>query len=194
MKSRYWAFIVYPESVKENWQNILEEKGLVFCISPLHDRDIDKYAEGGEEYKKAHYHVLVEYEGPKTYKSVKEEICDEIGATIPKKIESLRGYYRYLTHMDNPEKAQYRQEDIKEYNGFKLDLTNSEVTIIKDKICNDIVNNNITEYAELIDYYRGLGDYDYFDVVANHTYFFDKYITSKRHKNSKKIDNINKGL
>lgn len=182
MKSRYWAFIVYPENVKNNWENILEEKGLIFCVSPIHDKDIDKYAEGGPELKKEHYHVLVEYEGPKTYKSVKEEICDEIGATIPKKIESLRGYYRYLTHMDNPEKAQYKQEDIREYNGFKLDLTNSEITIIKDKICNDIVNKNILEYAELIDYYRNLGDYDYFDVVANHTYFFDKYITSRRHR------------
>ena len=100
MKSRYWSFIVYPESVKENWINELEETGLVFAISPLHDKDVNPTGEP----KKEHYHVLIEYEGPKTYKSIKEEICDKIGATIPKKIESLRGYYRYLTHKDNPEK------------------------------------------------------------------------------------------
>lgn len=186
VKSRYWAFIVYPESVKENWESILEEKGLVFCRSPLHDRDIDKYAEGGEEYKKAHYHVLVEYEGPKTYKTIKEEICDEIGATIPKKVESVRGYYRYLTHMDNPEKAQYKEEDIKRYNGFKMELTNTETTLLKIKICDIISEERIQEYSDLIDYFREIGDYDYLDVASNNTYFFDKYITSKRHKDNKR--------
>lgn len=177
MKSRYWAFIVYPESIKENWIDILEEKGLVFCVSPIHDQDINPTG----EKKKEHYHVLVEYEGPKTYKSVKE-ITDEIGATIPKKIESLRGYYRYLAHIDNPEKAQYKIEDIKEYNGFKIALTNTETTMIKADICELIIEKNIKEYADLLDYYRNIGDYDYWDIASNHTYFFDKYITSRRHK------------
>ena len=178
MKSRYWSFIIYPESAKENWQNELEEKGLVFCVSPLHDKDLNPTG----EKKKEHYHVLIEYEGPKTYKSVNEEICQPIGATIPKKIESLRGYYRYLTHQDNPEKAQYKQEDIKEYNGFKIDLTSTETTMIKVNICEDIIKNDIREYSDLLDYYKSLGDFDYWEVASNHTYFFDKYITSKRHK------------
>lgn len=185
MKSRYWSFIIYPESAKEGWESELEETGLVFCISPLHDKDINKYAEGGEELKKAHYHVLLEYEGPKTYKSVKEEICDKIGATIPKKVESLRGYYRYLTHQDNPEKAQYKSDDIKEYNGFKLELTGTETTMIKVKICEIINKEMIKEYSDLIDYFRNIGDYDFLDIASNNTYFFDKYITSKRHKISK---------
>lgn len=186
MKSRYWAFIVYPESVKENWESILEEKGLVFCISPLHDKDIDLLAEGGPTQKKAHYHVLIEYEGPKTYKSVKEEICDEIGATIPKKIESLRGYYRYLVHMDNPEKYQYKIEDIRCYNGFHLDLTTTEITRLKQEICDDIIKNDIMEYCDLCDYYKDItGEIDKWEIVSNHTYFFDKYVTSKRHKPKK---------
>lgn len=185
MKSRYWAFIVYPESVKENWENILEEKGLQFCISPIHDRDMNPTGEP----KKEHYHVLLEYEGPKTYKTVKEEICDEIGATIPKKIESLRGYYRYLVHADNLEKAQYKWEDIREYNGFKVDLTSTEVNMIMRKICEIIETTKIKEYSDLMDYFKDIGDMDYWDVASNHTYFFDKYITSKRHKVMGQIQN-----
>lgn len=182
MQGRYWTFIVYPESVKENWENELEEIGLQFCISPLHDKDIDMYAEGGPEKKKPHYHVIVEYEGPKRYKNIKEEICDRIGATIPKKVESLRGMYAYLTHKNNPEKAQYNEEDIKSYNGFNVELTNTEVTLIKIKICDEIVKHDIHEYSDLIDYFRNIGDYDYLDIASNNTYFFDKYITSRRHK------------
>lgn len=182
MKSRYWAFITYPESVKENWINELEESGLQFCVSPLHDKDIDKYAEGGKEYKKAHWHVLIQYEGPKTYKSVKEEICDKIGATFPKKVESLRGYYRYLTHMDNPEKAQYKQEDIKEYNGFHLELTTSEVNRLMDEILEIINEKDIKELCDIEDYFRNMGAIDYNDLIRHHTYFIDKYICSRRNK------------
>ena len=186
MKSRYWAFIVYEDSIKENWENILEEKGLVFCISPLHDKDINPTG----EKKKPHYHVLVEYEGPKTYKTIKEEICDEIGATIPKKVESIRGYYRYLTHQDNPEKAQYKEEEIRKYNGFKIELTTTETTLIKMKICNIIEEKDIREYNDLMIYIKDtLGDIDYWEMASNHTYFFDKYITSRRHKIYKLMDN-----
>lgn len=178
MKSRYWAFIVYPESVTEGWENTLEETGLQFAVSPLHDKDIDP--DGNK--KKPHYHILVQYEGPKRYKNIKEEICDKIGATIPKKVESLRGYYRYFTHADNPEKAQYKEEEIKRYNNFTIDLTSTETTVIKKKICQIIETTKIKEYCELLDYFAEIGDNDYWEIASNHTYFFDRYITSKRNK------------
>lgn len=178
MKSRYWAFIVYPESVQGNWENTLEETGLEFAVSPLHDKDIDPTGEP----KKPHYHVLVQFDGPKTYKSIKEEICDKIGATIPKKIESVRGYYRYFTHEDNPDKAPYEEKDIKCYNNFTLDLTTTEINVIKKKICQIIDTCKIKEYCELIDYFMEIGDNDFFEIACNHTYFFDRYITSRRNK------------
>lgn len=188
MKSRYWAFIVYPESIKENWINILEEKGLIFCVSPLHDKDINPTG----EIKKEHYHVLIEYDGPKTWKTIKEEITDEIGATIPKKVESLRGYYRYLTHMDNPEKAQYKIEDIKCYNGFKLDLTTTEVIKLLKEITEDIKKLNIKEYVDILDYYNDIGDNDKWELTSNHTYFIDKYICSKRNKEKNALQKAKK--
>ena len=84
--------------------------------------------------------------------------------------------------MDNPEKAQYKIEDIRAYNGFKIELTTTETTIIKQKICIEIEKENITEYADLLDHYAILGDNDYWEICSNHTYFFDKYITSRRNK------------
>ncbi len=177
MKSRFWSFIVYPDSVIENWIDTLVEMGCVFAISPFHDRDIN--ANG--EPKKPHYHILLQFEGPTTYKNVKENICDLVKGTIPKKVISMRGYYRYLTHMDNPEKAQYDVADIKCYGGFKCELTTSEITYIKSLIVEDIYKNNIVEYNELIKFYMDMGDYDRFEIVSNYTYFFDKIITSVRH-------------
>lgn len=180
MKNRYWSFVCYPESVMPEFKDYLSEMGCVFAVSPLHDKDVN--ATG--EQKKAHWHVLLQFEGPTTYNKVKEQICDKIGATIPKAVISLRGYYRYLCHLDNPEKAQYNIEDIEEYGGFHIDLTVSEKNVIKAKICEYIVSNNITEYCDLVNHYRDIGDFDYFEIVCNNTMFFGSYLKSYKFKSS----------
>ena len=188
LKSRYWAFIVYPESAPKDWREILCEKGCIFAVSPLHDKDVNPTG----ELKKEHYHVLVQFEGPTTYKNVDENICSIINATIPKKVISLRGYYRYLCHLDNPEKVQYDTKEIEEYGGFKVELTTTEITTYKLKICEDIENNNIIEYRDLCEYYRNeIGDLDLWEVASNHTYFFDKYICSRRNKIKQQNDKKN---
>lgn len=184
MKSRFWSFIIYPESGVENWKNVLIEMGCVFAISPLHDKDINANGEN----KKAHYHILLQFEGPTTYNNVKENICDLVKGTIPKKVISMRGYYRYLTHMDNPEKAQYDEKDVECYGGFKCELTTSEITYIMSCICDDIDKNEFIEYSQLVDYYRLMGDYDRFEIVANHTLFFNSVLKSRRYSDEKPIN------
>ena len=182
MKNRYWSFVCYPESVMPDFKDYLSEMGCVFAVSPLHDKDVNATGEP----KKAHWHVLLQFEGPTTYNKVKEQICDKIGATIPKAVISLRGYYRYLCHLDNPEKAQYNVEDIEEYGGFHIDLTVSEKNVIKANICECIAQNNFIEYVDLVDYYRDIGDFDYFEIVCNNTLFFSTYLKSKKFKSSEK--------
>ena len=84
--------------------------------------------------KKAHYHVILTYSGPTSYNVVKA-LTDGFNQPIPQALEQVRGYYRYLTHKDNPEKAQYDERDIKTINGFNIadfsELTRSEITQIK---------------------------------------------------------------
>ena len=38
-KSRYFTFLLYPESIPNDWEMKLELLGLPIAISPLHDRD-----------------------------------------------------------------------------------------------------------------------------------------------------------
>lgn len=186
MKSRYWSFIVYPESTIKDWKSKLEELGIPFAVSPLHDKDIDPTGEP----KKAHWHVLVQFTGPTTYKNVKENICDLVNATIPKKVISLRGYYRYLAHLDNPEKAQYNVEEIEKHCGFELSLTETETTILVVEILLDIERNQIREYKDIVDLYLETGEMDKLDIVSHKTYFIDKYITSGRHKDKGQIQSM----
>lgn len=179
-KKRNWAFVLYPESAPEDWQERLQATGLQCAISPLHDKDVNPDGEP----KKAHYHVILSYSGPTSYNVVKA-ITDELGQPIPQALEQVRGYYRYLTHRDNPEKYQYDEREIKTINGFNIadfiELTRAEVAQHKKAIQHLIRERGIYEYAELMDVLLDEELDTEYDVASSNTLFFDRYVSSRRH-------------
>lgn len=187
VKKRNWAFILYLDSAPTNWREILQDTGLSIAISPYHDKDINPDG----SFKKPHYHIILLFDGPTTYNNVKS-LTDSLNQPEPKPLEQVRGYYRYLTHKDNPEKAQYSESDIVTYNGFDikdfLELTSTEVLAIKKQLQQLIRDNKITEYSLLMDLLLDNDLSNMYEVASNHTYFLDKYITSYRNK-LKDIDN-----
>ena len=114
------------ESAPSDWIEQLQLSGAQFAISPLHDKDLNATGEP----KKAHWHVIVVYGSPTTESNVKS-LTERLNAPKPIPLEQVRGYYRYLTHKDNPEKAQYDEKDIQTLNGFDIrdfvEMTKSEV-------------------------------------------------------------------
>lgn len=112
-RTRNYATIVYPESAPDGWENILADYCIPSFISPLHDLDLNPTGEP----KKAHYHVMICFDGPKT-ESQAEDIFNSIGGVGTKVIASVRGYARYLCHLDNPEKIQYNMADVKSFGGI----------------------------------------------------------------------------
>lgn len=181
VKKRNWAFVLYPESAPKDWREQLQMTGLQCAISPLHDKDTNPTGEP----KKAHHHIIMCYSGPTAYNVVKALTNGKLGQTIPQPLEQVRGYYRYLTHEDNPEKAQYSKSDIQTLNGFDIrefvELTKSEVAKVKREILQLIRDNGLTEYADLIDILMdgGEGTADMFDVASNNTLFIKAYLTSQ---------------
>ena len=186
MKKRNWAFVVYPESAPEDWIEQLQQRGVVGAISPLHDRDLNATGEP----KKAHWHVIVTYEGP-TAQSVVERLTERLNAPKPIPLEQVRGYYRYLTHKDNPEKAQYDEKDIQTLNGFDIrdfvEMTKSEVNA-KIRIIQKMIRElDFLEYADLLDYLQDNEELaDEYDVAINHTILLNTYIKSRRYKREPK--------
>lgn len=143
-KGRAWAFVMYPESMPSNYYELLEQTGLPFAISPLHDKDLDPTGQP----KKPHYHVMCYYDNTTTKKNVKENVCDLVNGTIPIKLESMRGMYRYHLHLDNPDKYQYGDRDRTFINCFEVskvsELTSTEVTKIIKDLQSLILDNDIT--------------------------------------------------
>lgn len=184
VKKRNWAFVVYPESAPADWIEQLQKTGLQCAISPLHDKDIDPTG----EVKKSHYHVIATYSGPTSF-NVVQALTKSLNAPIPQALEQVRGYYRYLTHKDNPEKHQYDEKEIRTVNGFNIsdfvELSKSEVNEIKRKLQGVIRQEEIIEYADLMDYLLDTESHLEYDVASSNTLFFDRYITSRRHKAEK---------
>lgn len=181
VKKKYWAFVLYLESAPANWKEILQLRGIPVCISPYHDKDVNP--DGTP--KKPHYHIILCFPNTTTYNNVKS-ITDSLNQPIPISLDAVNGYYRYLTHKDNPEKYQYSSEDIETLNGFSIDdfveLTYTQVKTICIYLQQLIIDNNILEYSDLLDYLLTNELYTELDVASNHTLLFNTYICSRRNK------------
>ena len=80
-KSRYFTFLLYPESIPEDWKSKLELIGVPIAISPFHDMDEtpDDVIRNGKHYKKPHYHVVYVAKNPVTADSVRYKIKQLLG-------------------------------------------------------------------------------------------------------------------
>ena len=178
---RTWAFVAYPDSAPEGWEQIIDAQHVPWCRSPLHDQD--KNPDG--EPKKAHWHCILAFEGVKTYEQV-AAITAAVNGTIPQPVDSLRGYVRYLVHMDNPEKAQYSRSDIACFGGMDIAdyLTNTKTAelSVQKEMLQYIIDNNVQEYEELVIYAMYNND-AWFESLANRsTYFINAFIKSRRNR------------
>lgn len=186
VKARYWATVGYPESLPIDYLEKLRETGLQIAISPLHDKDLNPTG----EIKKEHYHLIFAYEGPTTYNNVKS-LCESFNMTIPIKLESVRGMYRYHLHLDNSEKFQYDDRDRILINGFDSslvnELTKTEVNKYKKEILAFIEDNDILEYCDLVTTLLNNDMINLVDVATSHTMLFNTFICSRRNKKKEKI-------
>lgn len=176
-RTRNWVSILYPESAKEDWLNLLREQYVPAFISPLHNGDFNP--DGTP--KKEHYHIILMFDSVKTEKQA-QEVFDSIGAIKCQKIKSIRGQARYLCHLDNPEKEQYSISNVISLCGADYRETielRSDDRYLKKEVHAFIKHNHIRSFADLCDYCMENNEDWYIIVTEKYSYFFDKYIKSK---------------
>lgn len=163
-RARNFATVVYPDSAPEGWVETLSDFCVPAFMSPLHDQDVNPDG----EIKKAHYHVLFCFEGVKTTDQV-QVLIDQIGGVGCEKVASLRGYARYLCHLDNPEKFQYSIENVRCFGG--ADYTSSVgLPTDKYKAIGEMIDwceeHDIVSYSVLLAYARA-EHFDWFRVLCD---------------------------
>lgn len=176
-RTRNWATVVYPESAPKNWREILGEMRVPCFLSPLHDKDINP--DGTP--KKAHYHVLFAFDAVKNREQFSDFIKN-IGGVGAEKVASLRGYARYLCHLDNPEKHQYDTEAVQCLGGTDyqsvIGLPTDKYKAI-DEMIEFCEEENIFSFAILINYSR-INRRDWFRVLCdNGAVVIEKYLKSR---------------
>ncbi len=158
-KARYFTFLLYPESIPEDWEMQLELIGIPMAISPLHNKD--KSGVEGQEYKKPHYHVIYVAANPVTTHSVRMRIQRILGKQSIAKVQvvkqSMENIYLYLTHESKDaiakDKYKYNKKDIKLLNNFDIDRY--VVLDVEDKeemlndVCDMIDDHGLANIREL---------------------------------------------
>lgn len=179
LKKRNWTFVLYPDSCAKDWEEFLNSTGVPYTYA-YHDKD---KTEVGED-KKPHYHVMLCFDGPVTYQNIKTYV-DRVGGAngVVQPVGSVRGMVRYFCHLDNPDKYQYNESIIQCRNGFDpkdyFNLTVSQQKAFKRKVTEFISDNDISEYAELIDTLINTDEIDMYDIASQNVFYFTQYIKSK---------------
>lgn len=183
-RTRAWATIVYQESAPDSWRETLQSYMVQAFVSPLHDSD--KKDDG--TLKKPHYHVLMMYDGVKTPEQARE-VFESFGGVGCEPVQSVRGYARYLCHLDNPEKHQYCTDDVCSYCGADYA---SAIVQQADKyaaiaqMMQYVASNDVVAYSDLLEY-AAINRPDWFRVLCDSgTMVIMEYIKSRSWKASLK--------
>lgn len=181
-RTRNWTFVAYPESVLENWRDILDDEHIQWVESPLHDKDLN--ADG--QPKKPHWHILLLFEGNKSFEQVKT-LTEKLNATVPQKCASAKGLVRYMAHLDNPEKVQYDRGMIIGHGGVDvaeyLKPTSSTRYQLIGEMMDFVRDNDITELEDLAYYARVKRFEDWFPLLCdNSAYIMGEFIKSRRNR------------
>lgn len=179
-RKRNFACTVYPDSAPAEWLQVLEEQLVPAFVSPLHDRDINPTGEP----KKPHWHVLYMFQGKQNDDAVRN-LFAEFGGVGLEKVKDLRAYARYLCHLDNPSKAQYKPEDVKCFGGADyfatIGLTADKYTAIGEMM-DFVTEHDIRIFARLFDYARHERQ-DWFRALCDSsTLVMKEYIKSRAYE------------
>ena len=190
-RARVWSFIGYPEdSLPDNYREILcDEMHLCWAESPVHDADLN----GDGTEKKKHIHFIVAFEGMKSFDQVCE-ITERLHCPIPQICRNPRGLVRYFIHIDNPDKHQYKVEDIKCYGGFEIDdyfkKSGSEMRQVLREIQEFCIDNDIHEFGKLADIVFQMNNLDWYDAITNrYSLFLSQYLKSKHFMLKEEMNN-----
>lgn len=166
-KSRYFTFLLYPDSIPEDWEMRLELLGVPMAISPLHDKDLSTVE--GQKYKKPHYHVIYVAKNPVTANSVRNKLKKVLGnqsvALVQIVVRGIENMYLYLTHESvdaiAKNKTIYDKKDIKLINNFDIDryviLDEYEKKDLRNLLIELICKYNIVNALDLIYFLRMRG-------------------------------------
>lgn len=175
--SRYFWAVAYPENMREDWKDIIEDLLQIGYCYIVHDKDsIEHHQFEDEEYygqRKVHAHIMLAFNNTTTSKHAKSMINslslpNKICCSHVQQVYNVRSCYDYLIHATKNSEKKHHYDPSERIEGSLWDL-GAYISVsqeekdhclariradIKDSIKSDRPLCNI---GELTEYYSGLG-------------------------------------
>lgn len=149
---RHFNLVLYCSKYSIERILMLNSQRIHHCCYICHDKDVydsDLINEQGEyvhkkgDVEKVHFHMLISFYNAHTFTAVKRMFTTKEDNPRVEPVNDMCAMYRYLTHLDHPNKYQYSSEEIiysvdeqfyKDllYHGDTNDNDNKALAIVKD--------------------------------------------------------------
>ena len=184
-KARFWATVLYPENMIDNWENKIDEILQIPYCYIIHDMDKDIKS----EHRKTHVHLMLVFSNTTNQKhalAVANQLSKEgkKAASTIQAVIGIRNVYDYFIHdTDSSRKAGKELYDASQRstgNGFDIgsyeQLGVAEKNDMGKELCNLIREKRYTNFADffefVIDNYE---DTNYFEIVKTYSGLFERY-------------------
>lgn len=185
-KARYWTAIMYPENMRDDWQeNISELLQLPYAYC-IHDKDLEK---DNKSKRKVHVHIIIAFTNTttenhalKVFKRLEKENHSAIPNDKIEDILSIRRAYDYLIHDtdDCVKKKKHKYEVSERITGNNFDIGNFEQLGTAQKndmtreLCDVIIEKG---YCNFADFYMDIVtnfDTSYFEILKTNSGLFER--------------------
>ena len=185
-KARYWVAVGYPENMRLDWKEKIDELlelPFAYCV---HDKDKLEQT-GEEEDRKEHVHIILAWPGPTTYKKALETFrrLNAPGRNAfptAEPVASIRHKYDYLIHNTDKAKKQgkYQYDPKERITGNNFDIGNYEQISDADRkrmrreIGKLIRDQRYSNFLDLYDFVIDNLPVEYEDVLASYSGYFER--------------------
>lgn len=185
-KARYWAGVLYPENMIDDWENKIGDIVQIPYAYCIHDADLT----GNNEERKLHVHLILVFPNTTTYNHA-FKVFDLLSKPNLKALNtcqaivSIRGAYDYLIHDTDASKKQgKKQYDISSRKtGNNFDIGAYEQLGLTEKndmchfLCNIIISEKFTNFTDFYEYCMinlFEEDSNYFEVIRSYSGLFER--------------------
>jgi hypothetical protein len=182
--AKYWWGVLYPENMKENWEEEIADLVQLPFAYCKHTLDTDAKS----EHRKDHIHLIIAHNNTTTYQSM-FKLFDKLSAEGRKalnKIEAInniRYAYDYLIHdtetCRKKGKYLYKPSDRILGNNFDIgayeQISMQEEDEMKLELIKEIMKNNFTDMIDFTQYVMSNFETKYIKLVLHNGSTFERY-------------------
>lgn len=187
-KARYWVGVLYPENMREGWQEDIGDIVQVPYCYCVHDLDHDQQS----EHRKDHVHLILVFSNTTTYKHAMSifNLLSASGKSALNKIEAIvniRNMYDYLIHNTDTckKKGKHLYSPSCRISGNCFDIGSYEQLSVSDRdqilkeLCDVIRDNRYIFFGDFyFDVISGCEDSRYFEIFRLYSSIFERLIRS----------------